>query len=90
MTTDVNSVRLTATATAVAHRTRVRSVVLTGTAGAGSLTLRDGGAGGPILLQLDTLANSAIDVDVPGDGVLFGTDVHATISGLAAVVIFHG
>jgi hypothetical protein len=90
VSTDVKSVRATATGTLVSYRTRLRSVVLTGTAGAGSATFRDGGAGGTVLLQLDLLANSEKEVDIPSDGILFSTDVHVTISGLTSVVAFYG
>jgi hypothetical protein len=89
MGTDVKSVRLTATGVAFPMRTRVRAVYLTGTAGAGTLTLRDG-PGGDILLQLDTQANGDKDVDIPGDGLLFQNTVDATLSGLTSAVIFYG
>jgi len=89
MGTDVKSVRLTATGVAFPTRTRVRAVYLTGTAGAGSLTLRDG-PGGDILLQLDTQANQDASVDIPSDGILFQNTVDATLSGLTSAVIFYG
>lgn len=90
MLTDVKSYRATATGTLYPERTRIKGVVLTGTAGAGSVILRDGGAGGPIVLQLDLLANAEKDITIPGEGILCQTDVHATLSGLTSVVAFCG
>lgn len=90
MQTDVKSVRATATGTMVSYRTRLKGVVITGTAGAGSVVFRDGGASGPILLQLDLLANAEKDITVPGEGILFQNDIHATVSGITSVVVFYG
>jgi hypothetical protein len=57
---------------------------------AGSIILRDGGASGATVVQLDT---NAIDtnpwIDIPGDGLLFETDVHMTLSNVDAVTIFY-
>lgn len=89
MGTDVQSARLTATGAATTRRSRVRGVVLTGTAGAGTLELRDGGAGGAPLLTLDVLANASLDIGIPGNGVLFDKDVYATLTGLTSAVIFY-
>ena len=90
MLTDVKAYRATATGTLYADRTRVKAIAITGSAGAGSVIFRDGGAGGTTLLQLDTLANQSRDVLLPGEGILFQNDVHVTISGLGAVVAFCG
>lgn len=87
---DVKSARATATGTLVGERTRLKGVVVTGTAGAGSVIFRDGGASGPILLQLDVLANAEKEIDIPGEGILFSTDIHVTIAALTSVVGFYG
>lgn len=90
MQTDVKAARATATGTMVDTRTRLKGVVVTGSAGAGSVVFRDGGATGPVLLQLDVLANAEKDISIPGEGILFSTDIHATITALTSVVAFYG
>jgi len=90
MSSDVSAARATATGTLVGFRTRLRGVVITGTAGAGSVIFRDGGGSGPVLLQLDLLANAEKDISIPSDGILFETNIHVTISGVLSVVGFYG
>lgn len=89
MQTDVKSAYLAATGTAVSARVRVKSVVITSTAVAGSVILRDGGATGVTLLQVDTPAAAGIqNVLIPGEGILFGTDVHGTLTSCTATVVY--
>ena len=90
MQTDVKSAYLAATGTAVASsRTRVKSVIIACTATAGSVVLRDGGASGVTLLQIDTPAAAAIqNVLIPGEGILFGTDVHGTLTSCTATIVY--
>lgn len=90
MLTDVKAYRATATGTLFDQRARIKGVVITGTAGVGSVIFRDGGAGGPVVLQLDLLANAEKDITVPGEGILCQTDVHVTMSGVLSVVAFCG
>lgn len=90
MQTDVKSAYLAATGTAVASsRTRVKSVIITSTITAGSIILRDGGASGVTLLRIDT-PNVAMMVNMllPGEGILFGTDVHGTLTNCTATVVY--
>lgn len=90
--TDVKSTRVTATGTALAFRTRIKGVYLVPTGTAGSIILRDGGGSGPTELQLDTPASASFPyyVELPGEGILFGTDVHATLSNLTSATLFYG
>lgn len=90
MQTDVKSTRVTATGTVLSFRTRMKGLVVVGTAGAGSVVFRDGGATGPVLLELDVIANGEKDITIPGEGILFSTDIHATITALTSVVVFYG
>ena len=92
MQTDVLSAMATATGTLVATaRTRVKSIVVTHPVGAGLLTLRDGGASGTIKIQITTPAAIGLEpILLPGEGVLFYTDVHATLTSVTAVTIFYG
>lgn len=90
MQTDVKSAYLAATGTAVASsRTRVKSVIIASTATAGSVILRDGGASGTSLLRIDTPAAALMmNVLLPGEGILFGTDVHGTLTNCTATVVY--
>jgi hypothetical protein len=94
MQTDVKSVYLAATGTLVSYRARIKAIVVVSGAAAGSIILRDGGASGAIGLQMDIPASSvgtgaANSVFIPDNGILFETDVHATLSG-CTVTAFHG
>lgn len=88
--TDVLAAYVGATGTAVAFGTRVRGVHLTGGGTAGAIELRDGGAGGGLRMRIDIPINGIRDVLVPEEGVLFRTDVHATLTGGATATIFYG
>lgn len=87
---DVKAARVTATGTLINERTRLKGVVITGTAGVGSAIFRDGSASGTVLLQLDLMANAEKDITIPGEGILFSTNVHVTTTGLLSVVGFYG
>ena len=91
MQTDVKAVSLTESGTAFAGRTRVRGIVISDTTTAGQLILRDGGVTGTIKFQLDT-PNAAFvsNILIPGEGILFETDVYAEIDDLSSVVVFYG
>ena len=89
--TDILAVRVTATGDAVAARTRVRGLHYVNTATAGSIVFRDGGAGGPILLQLDTPAAAGqAYMRLPEKGILFGRTVHVTLTNVTSLTVFHG
>ena len=91
MQTDVKAASLTESGTAFAGRTRVRGIVVSDTNTAGQLILRDGGVTGTIKFQLDT-PNAAFvsNIFIPGEGILFETDVYVEITSLASVVVFYG
>ena len=71
---DVKSVRTGGAQTnqaLISGRTRIKSVVITGGAGAGVAKFLDA-SGGNVLLELDTGANSNMtSVLIPGEGILF-------------------
>lgn len=91
MQTDVKSAVATATGTMYAARTRLKGVTLTPSSSAGSVVFRDGGASGTTLLTLNTPAAAGMnDVVIPGEGMLFGTDVHVTVTNVTSVTIFYG
>jgi hypothetical protein len=90
MQTDVSSVTVVATGSATNFRTRVKGLVLTSSATAGAVTLRDG-VGGPIKLVVNTAAAAGLEnVLIPGQGVLFEAGVHVTLAGATSVTVFYG
>lgn len=88
---DVRNASVSSTGTLVAFRTRIKGLLVTPTATAGSVVLKDGGASGSTEITITTAANAApFSVLIPGDGVLFETNVHATLTDVAAVSAFYG
>ncbi len=85
---DVSAPRATATGTLVNYGTRLKGLVIVGTATAGSVVFRDGGAGGTIRLTIDIVANGEKDITIPGEGILFSTDIHVTLTNVTSVVGF--
>ena len=91
MQTDVKNVALAATGTLLAFPNRVKGMVVTSSsAGAGSVILKDGGSGGTTLLEITTPAVVAFqNIIIPGEGVRFATNVHATLAN-CTVSVFYG
>ncbi len=89
MQTDVKAKSLSVSGSVYGGRTRVRGIVITPGASAGSVTLKDGGSGGTSIMVIDTVAQGeAFNVIIPGEGVLFATDVYATLSNATATVFY--
>lgn len=89
---DVKSVTATATSTPLAtQRVRVRGLTVTPSAVAGSFILKDGGASGTERIKINTPAVAGLaHILIPGDGIVFVTDVHITITDVTSVTIFYG
>lgn len=91
MQTDVSSASVTADGTAYAGRTRIKSMVITASATAGSVVLKDGGASGSTKITINTPALAGLhNILLPGEGVLFETDVYVDITDVTAVTVFYG
>ena len=73
-------------------RSRVKAIYIVPVAGAGSVVFRDGGSSGPIKMTINTLASASSPtyMVLPGEGLLFGTDVHATVTSIGSVMVFYG
>jgi hypothetical protein len=75
----------------VSGRNRLKGAVLTATATAGSVVFKDGGASGTTLLTLNTPAVADFhDIIIPGEGILFGTDIYVAVTNVSSVTIFYG
>ena len=92
--TDVKSAHYTGvSATLVSARTRLRGLIFLGDGTAGDAIFRDGGASGAIKMQFNLPANSnnAVDVTIPGEGIVFDTNIYVSLPGSASsVTIFYG
>lgn len=89
---DQRAQRLTATGQVFGQRCRLHSIYYIGAAAAGLITLRDGGAGGVVKVDIDTPITSA---SVPmhiyiGEeaGVLFSTNMHCSALGVTGATFF--
>ena len=75
-------------------RTRVKGLVITPTAtSAGSVVLKDGGAGGTARLTINVDAGNTgntFNVVIPGEGIVFDTSVYSDITTVTSVTVFYG
>lgn len=80
-----------AAAAANLTRTRVRAVYIIPGAAAGSLILRDGGVSGPVRLTVNTVASATAPTYLllPGEGVVFRTDVYGAVTNLGSAMLIY-
>lgn len=94
MQTDVKSKTMTASgASGVGGaRTRVKGVYFVAAATAGSISFKDGGAGGTEKLLLATPASATATgfLRLPGQGVLFEADPYVTLTNVTSLTFFYG
>lgn len=94
MQTDVKSTHLNASGYVFQGRARLKAFTMFGGNAVGMVQFRDGGSAGTILCEVDVPASGQtgnLYVLVPGEGVLFSTNIYATFTGAtAAVTAFYG
>jgi len=92
MQTDVLSSHVEATGIVVSGRVRLKGYQCLSGGTAGDIIFRDGGASGTIRLQFNIPGNTNNPFSnlIPGEGILFTTDVHVTLPTAAKVTIFYG
>jgi len=73
-------------------RNRVKAIYIVPAGGAGSVVLRDGGASGSVKITVNTMASSTSEnyVLMPGEGLLFQTDIHATLTTVTSLMVIYG
>ena len=73
-------------------RARIKSILVVPTAGAGSVVFRDGGVSGPIRATVNTMAAMTCPqyMLLPGEGLLFQTDIYADLTDVDSVTVFYG
>ena len=88
---DVKAAHIEATGTLVSGRNRLKGYQCLSGGTAGDVIIRDGGASGPIRLQFNISANLvAFGLPIPGEGILYYTDMHVTLPANAKITVFYG
>jgi hypothetical protein len=91
MQTDVQAASNTASATFYAGPARVKGIIVTTGAAAGTLVVSDGGSGGTAKLTINTPASVGIqNIIIPGEGVRFDTSVYVALTNVTAATVFYG
>ena len=96
MQTDVKSAHLSAAGSLFVGRTRLKGFSIAPVATtAATFEFRDGGASGAILCQIDIASQSnpvPYYMQVPGEGILFQTNLYLTISvgSITGITVFYG
>lgn len=72
-------------------RCRVKSVYIVPSGTAGSVVFKDGGSGGTAKMTINTVASATQPTYLllPGQGLLFETNVHVTIANVTSVMVFY-
>ena len=73
-------------------RTRVKAVYMIPSGTAGSVVFRDGGSGGTTVMTLNTVASATQPTYLlfAGEGILFSSNVHGTVTNVTSATIFYG
>ncbi len=91
MQTDVKAAHRETTGTVVSGRNRLKGLIVTPGGTAGDIIFRDGGASGTARVQFNLSINqSAFSFTVPGEGVLYITDIHVTLPTASKITVFYG
>ena len=73
-------------------RCRVKGIYIVPGASAGSVAFVDGGASGTTKMTINTVASATQPTYLlmPGEGVLFDSDVYVTVTNVGSVMVFYG
>ena len=72
-------------------RVRVRAVYIVPSGTAGSVVFKDGGTSGSARLTVNTVASATQPTYMlmPGEGMLFSTNVYADVTSIGSVMVFY-
>lgn len=91
MQTDVLSAHTDTTGTMVSGRNRLKGYQCISGGTAGEIVFRDNGASGTVRLRFNIgTGTQPIGLLIPGQGILFTTDIHVTLPATAKATIFYG
>lgn len=86
---NVTAKHVDATGTMLTGRYNLRGYQTISGGTAGDVVYRDGGSGGTIKLQFNIgTGTQPVGLQIPGDGVLFTTDIHVTLPASAKTTVF--
>lgn len=90
MESDLKSTRLAATGDIFAGPARIKGIHYVAGVAAGTIVIREGGAGGTVLATIDSPADVtfACYLEMPSAGILCRSNAHATITSTAFVTFF--
>ena len=73
-------------------RARVKSIYIVPSGTAGSVVFKDGGASGATRLTVNTVASATQPTYMlmPGEGVLFSTNIYVDVTNIGFVMVFYG
>ena len=73
-------------------RNRIKAVYIVPDTVAGSVVFKDGGASGSVRLTINTLASSTTPdyILIPGEGLLFQTNIYVDLTSVVSVMVFYG
>lgn len=91
MQTDVQAKHVENTGTVISGRNRLKAYHCISGGTAGDVIFRDGGASGTIRLQFNIgTGTQPVSLPIPGEGILFTTDIHVTLPASAKITTFYG
>ena len=91
MQTDVKAAHVEATGTMVSGRNRLKAYHCISGGTAGDVIFQDGGASGTTRLQFNIgTGTQPVSLLIPGEGILFNTDIHVTLPTSAKITMFYG
>lgn len=72
-------------------RSRIKSVYIVPSGTAGSVVFKDGGASGTTKITLNTVASATQPTYMllPGEGVLFSSDIYVDVTSIDSVMVFY-
>jgi hypothetical protein len=73
-------------------RARIKSIYIVPSGTAGSVVFKDGGASGTTRLTINTVASATQPTYtlIPGEGLLFATNIYADVTSIGSVMVFYG
>ena len=95
MQTDVKSAHASVAGTLFSGPTRLKGLIICPAAStAATIQFKDGGASGPVLLEIDVASNTnpnTYTFDIPGEGILFRSTLYLALSAaVTGVTAFYG
>tara|TARA_B100000927_G_scaffold166209_1_gene133939 strand:- start:6998 stop:7273 length:276 start_codon:yes stop_codon:yes gene_type:complete len=84
---DVVTASVTSTGDMTTRRSRLRGFVVSGGASDGTVTFKNTSSGATLLV-LPVNADTTETLNIPDNGVLFSSGIHATLSNIDRVTIF--